>query len=182
MFGRSRSERIKDSAVNASELALQLAQDKKFRKRLLSAIAHTAEARRRTRRSLGFGGALARLAADQALLRELRDAGHDLEQAHGRLERKRRGHKLRKVIVLALLGLLASIPRLRERFVAAIRAAMGRTPDSVSGTSASSGDAAPARLEDLSKEELYARAQELDIPGRSEMSKEQLVEALRAKS
>ena len=42
--------------------------------------------------------------------------------------------------------------------------------------------ARPRRLEDLTKEELYARAQEADIPGRSEMSKEQLAEALRARS
>ena len=40
----------------------------------------------------------------------------------------------------------------------------------------------PRGLEDLTKEELYVRAQEADIPGRSEMSKEQLVAALRARS
>ena len=33
--------------------------------------------------------------------------------------------------------------------------------------------------EDWSKEELYERAQELDIEGRSEMSKDELIEALR---
>jgi hypothetical protein len=36
-------------------------------------------------------------------------------------------------------------------------------------------------LEDLTRDELYARAQEAEIPGRSEMSKDELVEALRAK-
>jgi hypothetical protein len=41
---------------------------------------------------------------------------------------------------------------------------------------------AAERVTGLRKEELYARAQETDIPGRSEMSKEQLVEALRARS
>ncbi|TML43704.1 MAG: hypothetical protein E6G19_11350 [Actinobacteria bacterium] len=39
-----------------------------------------------------------------------------------------------------------------------------------------------AALEGLTREELYARAQEADIPGRSEMSKQELVEALRVKS
>jgi hypothetical protein len=34
----------------------------------------------------------------------------------------------------------------------------------------------------MTKEQLYERAQEADIPGRSEMSKVQLVEALRARS
>jgi DNA end-binding protein Ku len=33
-------------------------------------------------------------------------------------------------------------------------------------------------LEDLSREELYERAQEADVPGRSSMSKKELIEAL----
>ena len=33
--------------------------------------------------------------------------------------------------------------------------------------------------EDWSKEELYGRAQELDIPGRSDMTKDELIHALR---
>jgi hypothetical protein len=36
-------------------------------------------------------------------------------------------------------------------------------------------------LEDLTKEQLYARAQDADIPGRSD-SKDQLIAALRAKN
>jgi hypothetical protein len=39
----------------------------------------------------------------------------------------------------------------------------------------------PRSLEDLTKEQLYARAQEAEIPGRSEMSKEELIDALRVK-
>lgn len=34
------------------------------------------------------------------------------------------------------------------------------------------------RLEDLTRDELYARAQEADIPGRSEMTKDELLKAL----
>ena len=41
---------------------------------------------------------------------------------------------------------------------------------------------APTKLEDMTKDELDARAQAEEIPGRSTMSKEQLVDALRAKS
>ena len=37
-------------------------------------------------------------------------------------------------------------------------------------------------LEELTREELYERAKAADIPGRSAMSKEQLIEALRAAS
>ena len=37
-------------------------------------------------------------------------------------------------------------------------------------------------LNDRSKTELYERAKELDIPGRSKLSREELIEAIRAKS
>jgi len=48
--------------------------------------------------------------------------------------------------------------------------------------SASRGDAkVPHSLDERTKEQLYARAQELDIEGRSQMNKEQLIEAIRAK-
>jgi len=39
----------------------------------------------------------------------------------------------------------------------------------------------PHTLEALTKEELYARAEEAQIAGRSKMSKEELIEALRAR-
>lgn len=39
----------------------------------------------------------------------------------------------------------------------------------------------PRSLEDRTKEQLYARAQELDIEGRSQMSKDELIEAIRKK-
>lgn len=188
MFGRNKTERIKENALRASELALQLAQDKKFRKRLLSAIKHSSEAGRRTRRGLGLTGAISRFASDQALQAELRGARDDLQRAYGRLEAKRHTHKLRKLTLLAGLASLAAVPQLRERVTSVIGnlpkksqrlcgfANRRRSDDSRKGPSR------PRTLEDLTKEELYARAQEADIPGRSEMSKEQVVEALRARS
>jgi hypothetical protein len=181
MLKRSRAETIKEHAASSSELALQLAQDKKFRKRLLSAVEHSSEAGRRTRRRLGFAGAVVRLATDETLRRALRAALADLQQAYERVEAKRRRrHKLRNFTLLAALAALAGLPQLRRRLVATIEKAVG----SGSTSRAASGDsrAGPRRLEDLTKEELYARAQEAEIPGRSEMSKEQLVEALRARS
>ena len=39
-----------------------------------------------------------------------------------------------------------------------------------------------SNLEDMTKDQLYERAQEADIPGRSEMTKGELIEALRAAS
>jgi hypothetical protein len=188
MLGKRRKERMKENAASASALALELAQDKRFRKRLLSAIEHGSEAGRRTRRGLGLRGTVRGLATDEALLRELRSARSDLQHAYGRLEAKRRTHKLRNVLLLAALGSVAGVPQLRARLGAVFEKASKhrQRPPGVgnSGTRSPSdkSQAPPHRLEDLSKEELYARAQEADIPGRSEMTKEQLVEALRARS
>ena len=44
---------------------------------------------------------------------------------------------------------------------------------------AGNGRRGDRRLDDLSREELYERAKDADIPGRSQMSKEELVDALR---
>ena len=187
MSGKSRKERVKANAVSAGALAFQLAQDKKIRDRLLSAIEHGYAAGQRTRRGLGLRGTIAGLATDPTLLRELRSARSDLEQAYGRLEAKRRTHKLRNLLVLAVLASLA-VPQIRGRLAAALAKASKVRQHSVGVASSDkrspSDDsrARPRRLEDLTKEELYARAQEADIPGRSDMSKEQLVEALRARS
>ncbi len=188
MFRRSKTESLKANAISASELALQLAQDKRFRKRLLSAMRHSSEPGRRTRRGLGLMGAVTRFASDEALHAELRGARNDLQRAYGRVEAKRRTRKLRRLGVLAGLGSLAAVPRLRERVASAVAKAptrserlrdlAGRLRSNDSGGSASR----PRKLEDLTKEELYGRAQEAEIPGRSEMSKEQLIEALRARS
>lgn len=189
MPGRSRKERVKANAVSAGALALQLAKDKKFRDRLLSAIEHGYAAGQRTRRGLGWRGTVAGLAADETVLKELRRARKDLEHAYGRLEAKRRTqHKLRNLLVLVALASLAAVPQFRARLGAAFAKAskVRQRPPGVGNSvtrSASDGSRTrPRRLEDLTKEELYARAQEADIPGRSEMSKEQLVAALRARS
>jgi hypothetical protein len=189
MLGGSRKGSVKEQVGSAFALALRLAQDRKFRDRLFSAIEHGSAAGRRARRGLGLRGALAGLAADETLLRELRSARSDLEQAYGRLEAKRRTHKLRTFLVLAALASLVGVPQLRARLSTAFGKAFSKVPHRPWGVGNSDtrsfsddSQARPRRLEDLTKEELYARAQEADIPGRSEMSKEQLVEALRARS
>jgi hypothetical protein len=149
-------QKLKDQAAGASDLARRLARDEKFRKRLTSAIEHSAEARRR---------ALSRVAGtagDKAVQTELRRARNDLERAYRRLRAKRRTHRLRNVLVVAGLAALAAVPQVRRR----IAALVAREPS----------------LEELTREELYARAQEADISGRSEMTKQQLADALRAKS
>jgi len=188
MLGRSKKATVKETVASACALALRLAQDKKFRNRLLSAIEHGYAAGQRTRRGLGLRGTVAGLAADETLLKELRSARKDLEQAYGRLETRKRTHKLRNFLVLVALASLAAVPQLRARLGAAFaKASKVRQSSSGVGNSATRSPSddfrtRPRSLEDLTKEELYERAQEADIPGRSEMSKEQLVEALRARS
>jgi DNA end-binding protein Ku len=59
--------------------------------------------------------------------------------------------------------------------MAALRASIAAAQDRRSGSRAGDGD-----LDDLSKNELYERAKDADIPGRSQMSREELLEALRA--
>lgn len=54
----------------------------------------------------------------------------------------------------------------------------GRTPNK---TSQGTGNPTHA-LEDRTKQELYNRAQELDIAGRSKMNKSQLIDAIRARA
>lgn len=188
MSGRSRKETVKANAASACALAIQLAEDRRFRNWLLSAICHASAAGQRTRRDLGLRGTLAGLAADETLLRELKNARRDLARAHGRFEAKGRSHKLRNLLILAVLASAAGVPQFRARLADAFATpskAWQRLPwVRTSGTRSPSDDsrARPRSLEDLTKEELYARAQETDIPGRSEMSKEQLVDALRARS
>ena len=152
--------KLKETMFGASELALHLAQDKTFRKKLLSAIEHSAEARRRAGRNLGLAGAARRIATDQVLRTELRNARKDLQQVYAKLEGARRGRRIRTITLLAGIGLLAALPQVRQRVTTLI------------GLRSQS-------LDDMTKEELYARAQAAEIPGRSEMNKDELLAALR---
>jgi hypothetical protein len=174
MLRRSKTDRAKEHAVSAAELAFHLAQDRKFRKRLTSALGHGSAATRHARRGFGPLGNVIRLAQDETLARELKNARADLERAYGRLETQRRGRKRRRLILLAALAPLYRSNALRQKLTAVAQ----KTPDA----KPSAGHARPRSLEDLTKEELYQRAQEAEIAGRSDMTKDELVAALRAHS
>jgi DNA end-binding protein Ku len=66
--------------------------------------------------------------------------------------------------------------------MAALRASVeaARTRGSRVASDAADGGGAEGGLDALSKEELYERAKAADIPGRSDMSKKELIEALKA--
>ena len=186
MLGRGRSAKLRKNAIDASELARQLAQDRKFRKRLSSAIGHGVKARRRARREVGLANTIRRMATDERLLRELRSARDDLQKANRRVRRRRRSHKLRNAALVGSVAGLAAVPQVRQKVTGVFsdesvrRDAVNRVKN-LRGSYGSDRSGRPGNLDDLTREELYARAQEAEIPGRSEMSKDELVEALRAR-
>jgi len=121
MFGRSKTQAIKDNAASGGELALALARDKKFRKQLAAAVAHGAAARSRAASRFGLMAAAARLAADQELRRELAATIEAVQQARRRVEKKR-SHTLRNAMLVvgssagafALFKLRSKLPLKRE--------------------------------------------------------------------
>ena len=105
MLGRSAMAAVREHAGAASELAAQLARDKKFRNQLSGAAQHGARAKQRVVRQIGSLSLLRRLATDAELRAELRQMTEDLQAAWERLEAKRtRGHALRNTLLLTGLG------------------------------------------------------------------------------
>src|SRR6266487_2435981 len=103
MFRQSRTTALKAKATGGKDLAVALAQDKKFRKQLLSAIRHGEFARRRAASRIGPVAVVSRLAADQKLTRELRQMAENLQRAVTRAEKKR-SHSFRNTLLLVGAG------------------------------------------------------------------------------
>jgi uncharacterized membrane protein len=104
MFGRTRTDVVKENTAAAAELAAALARDKKFRKQLIAATGHGMRAKRRAASRINTLAVLGRLATDAELREELRLMAASLQAARARLEKKR-SHTLRKtVFVLAGAG------------------------------------------------------------------------------
>jgi len=99
MFRRSNTKVLRENATSAKELAVALSRDRKFRKQLLSALGHSAAARRRAARRIGMTAVLTRLAADRELRRELVRMSKNVQNAWTRVEKKR-SHRLRNVLVV----------------------------------------------------------------------------------
>jgi len=100
VFRRTKSQALKENAASAADFATALAKDRIFRKELLSAVSHGAIARRPAVRRIGFVAAVARLSADPKLRKELRKMTRNLENAWGRVEKKR-SHKVRNSLLVA---------------------------------------------------------------------------------
>ncbi|HEY6068986.1 MAG TPA: SRPBCC family protein [Gaiellaceae bacterium] len=114
------------------DLAVKLAQDRKFRKQLLSAIGHGAMARRRAARRVGLAAAVGRLSADPKLRRELQQMTTSLQKAFGRVEKKR-SHKLRNTLTVLGVGgiaVAAALPGSRRRLTGLVSKG-GTTPRTI---------------------------------------------------
>jgi uncharacterized membrane protein len=123
MFRRSRTTELKAKAASGKDLAVALAQDKKFRKQLLSAIRHGEFARRRAARRVGTVAVARRLATDEKLTREVRRMTDHLQKAMTRVEKKR-SNRLRNLLVLLGAGgaaAAAAVPQSRRWLSARLR-------------------------------------------------------------
>jgi hypothetical protein len=101
VFTRSKTQVLKDNAVNATEVAAALVKDKKFRNQIANAVAHATVARRRARRrKFALATTIGRLNADPVLRREVRAMAQSLEKALGRMEKKQ-SHKVRNSLLVA---------------------------------------------------------------------------------
>jgi uncharacterized membrane protein len=116
MFGRSKTQAVKEGAARGTDLAVSLARDKRFRKQLLSAVGHGATARQRAASRIGFVSAVHRLGADKELRSELRKMTQSLQNALTRAEKKR-SHKLRNILLVGGIGaaVAAVAPQVRKR-------------------------------------------------------------------
>ena len=84
--------------------------------------------------------------------------------------------KLRDELGRTTLGEIGTKVELRKRQL--LGSLAGTSTSTLSGSSGSSGDGTRGRLLDLTKEELYTKAKEAGIEGRSSMTKDQLADAL----
>jgi uncharacterized membrane protein len=116
MFGRTKTQVVKDRATSSKDFALALSRDKKFRKQLASAIGHGAKAKRQAAKRVGFLAAATRLVNDKQLRRELETMSKNLQQAWNRVERKqKRSHKLRNTMLVLGGGAAAAGAALKLR-------------------------------------------------------------------
>ena len=121
MFGRTRTEQVKDNASAAAEFAAALAQDKKFRKQLIAGVGHGMRAKQRVTARFGIIAALSRLAADEELRDEARQMTRNLQNAWARLEQKR-SHRVRNtmLMLLGVGGAAAAAAKLPKKLLTSV--------------------------------------------------------------
>ncbi len=135
MFGRSKTQAVKDNAASGTDLAVSLAQDKRFRKQLLSAVKHGVVARQRAASRIGLVAAVHRLSTDKELRNELRQMTEHVQNAWTRVEKKR-SHKLRNFLLVAAgigTAAVAVAPQTRKKLTK-VSGVTGSTPRTITET------------------------------------------------
>jgi len=126
MLTRKRARNVaSEAAETMAPYAEQLTDDPKFRRRLMAAVSAAEAARRRALPATGVAATAARLATDRELHAHLREIGDQLQHAQERMRRKR-SHKLRNTMLLALGGAaaVAFVPKLRQRVTGTVGSAI----------------------------------------------------------
>jgi hypothetical protein len=127
IVGQTKGKVLKENAVAASQLAAQLAADKKFRRQLLRAADDGMRAKRHVRRHrLGLIAATTRFATDRQLRADASRITRDLRGAWTRVEKKR-SHGLRNTILLLVgaAGVVAVVVPQSRGWIAARLGALG---------------------------------------------------------
>ena len=114
---RNARENVVEAASAVAPYAERLAEDAKFRHRVMSALEHAEAARRRALPATGMAATVARLATDDELQKHLRDMRDAIAKAQDRVRRKR-SHKLRNTLIVVggTGAAIAAVPMLRHRF------------------------------------------------------------------
>jgi uncharacterized membrane protein len=129
MSEQSRMAAFRGQAAAVSEVAAQLARDKKFRKRLAEAAKHGSRANQLAVRQIGSLSLVRRLAGDEELRAELQQMAGELEAAWGRLQDTQpRSHRLRNTLLF--IGVASGLGlAVRKRGTSMLNFSGGTTPN-----------------------------------------------------
>jgi uncharacterized membrane protein len=120
MFRRRKNTRdqVVEAATAVVPFAGRMADDEKFRHRVMAALEHAEAARRRALPATGMAATIARLTTDIELQQHLRDMRKALDKAQKRVRRKKQSHRLRNTLIVVggTGAALAAVPVLRHRF------------------------------------------------------------------
>jgi hypothetical protein len=177
VFGRRRTEAVKDRAGASAALAAELARDRRFRKALVAALGHGAAAGHQARRRIGPVATISELSSDRELRAELGEMTKNLQQAKTRLDKKR-SHKLRNTLLMAAATTLVAAPEIRRWITAQVAKLTGTLTGAHAKTTHVEVEANKP-ISRMTKDELVERAREEHIEVDDSMSRDEIYEALK---
>ena len=129
MFGtkESRTEKAKRTTQDLVSYLQEIVRDERLRADMRAAIDHGAEASNRVKKAIEADGMTTRLASDRKLRRNLRAMLDDLDDAGGRMRRKKT-HRVRNFLVVLAGGVAAvlAFPKIRPWFTERTADVLGR--------------------------------------------------------